>query len=64
MKVRFVTPPPSVRPVIEAHLGEEAQVRNIKRWQDEKHPAMWLIEFKDTTQCWIKPRYLEILNEV
>jgi len=63
MTVRFVELPPQVLPVIEAHLGEEAKVVNIKQWEHEKSPAMWLIRFKDTTQCWLKPQYLEILNE-
>ena len=51
-----------VKPVIEAHLGEEAEVVNMKKWQ-EGAPAMWLILFKDSTQCWLKPQFLDILNE-
>jgi len=62
MKVRFVELPPSVRPIIEVKLGEEAEVVNMKKWQ-EGAPAMWLIRFADTTQAWLKPQYLEIINE-
>lgn len=63
MKVIFKDPPPNVLPRIEVHLGEEAEVVNMKKWEHEKSPAMWLIRFKDTTQCWLKPQYLEIVSE-
>ena len=62
MKVRFVELPPMVRPIIEVKLGEEAEVVNMRKWQ-EGAPAMWLIKFKDTTMCWLKPQFLEIINE-
>ena len=62
MKVLFKESPPNVLPRIEAHLGEEAEVVNMRQWQ-EGAPAMWLIRFKDTTQCWLKPQFLEIINE-
>ncbi len=62
MKVKFIEPPPNVRPFIEAHLGEEAEVVTMKKWQ-KGAPAMWLIKFKDTTMCWLKPQFLEIVNE-
>ncbi len=63
MKVLFKESPPMVLPHIEAHLGEEAEVVNMRRWEHEKSPAMWLIKFKDSTMCWLKPQYLEIVNE-
>lgn len=63
MKVRFVTPPPNVLPRIEVHLGETAEVVHIRKWQGDNYPSLWLIRFKDSTQFWIKPQYLEILNE-
>lgn len=63
MTVRFVTLPPQVRPAIEVHLGELAKVVNMKKWEGEKSPAMWLIRFKDSTMCWLKPQFLEIVNE-
>ena len=64
MKVRFVELPHwNTKPSIEAHLGEEATVRNMKKGEGDESPSLWLIEFSDTTQCWIKPRFLEILNE-
>jgi len=63
VKVLFKDLPPSVLPHIETHLGEVAQVRNMKKWEGEKSPAMWLIEFKDSTMCWLTPQHLEIVNE-
>lgn len=63
MRVLFKDSPPSVKPHIEAHLGEEAQVINMKKWEGEKSPAMWLVRFKDSTTCWLKPQCLEIVKE-
>lgn len=63
MKVLFKEPPPSVKPHIAEHLGEVATVVNMKRWEGEKSPAMWLLKFEDSTMCWLKPQFLEIINE-
>lgn len=63
MRVLFKDPPPSVKPHIEAHLGEVAEVVNMKRWEHEKAPAMWLLRFQDSTMCWLKPQFLEIVKE-
>ena len=63
MKVIFKSAPPGVKNHIEAHLGQEAEVLNLKKWDHEKSPAMWLVKFKDTTMAWIKPQFLEVVNE-
>jgi len=64
MKVRFVELPHwNTKPSIEAHLGEVGEVVNMKKWEGEKSPAMWLVQFSDTTIAWLKPRFLEIVNE-
>lgn len=62
MKVLFKEPPPSVKPHIAEHLGQVAEVLNMKKWESEKSPAMWLVKFKDTTMAWLKPQFLEIVN--
>jgi hypothetical protein len=64
MKVKFIELPPGAKPHIEAHLDEEAQVINMKKWEGEKSPAMWLVRFRDSTMCWLKPQFLEIVKEV
>jgi hypothetical protein len=63
VNVIFKESPPSVLPHIETHLGQVAKVVNMKKYEGEKSPSMWLIRFSDSTMCWLKPQFLEIVKE-